>query len=383
MVQRTIVHIFDAEYQDSVAVTAILKHVLQEVKEYGIDEAVIRSDNADIGDGHIFEYDQLRSYENKAEIQTSEFWQYIFLDDTESIISLPSERRRYWYENKELRYWMAYKKQTVQVKSSCHSSLLEDEIPQEAPQFYTCPEEICTKSFETQVELEEHIDSGNHHYVPHRVTLRDKVLDTYSRKLEGFNELKTMPFIAEAVTTYLYEHPIENPSEGFAHYKRKTCKRFSQTTIEFLKELFESGKISNKKINPRSTAEAMRKALTADGNIRFMPDELLNENQIKSYFSRLAAIERQNSDSAPIKSRKRKVIETFPESEICEEDEMILFDDEPIIENDASFYMDSIQSELSKETRVCNEPRQPYNPISQILFKTSITRRIVHNVLQF
>ena len=35
---------------------------------------------------------------------------------------------------------------------------------------------------------------------------------------------------------------------------------------------------------------------------------------------------------------------------------MIIFDDEPIIENDASFYMYTIQAELSKETRVCNEP---------------------------
>ena len=41
---------------------------------------------------------------------------------------------------------------------------------------------------------------------------------------------------------------------------------------------------------------------------------------------------------------------------LCEEDEMIIFDDEPIIENDALFYMDTIQAELSKETRVCNEP---------------------------
>ncbi len=31
---------------------------------------------------------------------------------------------------------------------------------------------------------------------------------------------------------------------------------------------------------------------------------------------------------------------------------MIIFDDELIIENDASFYMDTIQAELSKETRV-------------------------------
>uniref|UniRef100_A0A914DXN5 C2H2-type domain-containing protein n=1 Tax=Acrobeloides nanus TaxID=290746 RepID=A0A914DXN5_9BILA len=311
---------------------------------------------AEIGDGLTFHFNQLKSFENQAEIRTLDFWQYIYPDDNEDIISLPSERRRYWYENKKLRYWMTYEKKTVPLKSSCQREIFEEgEFTQEDPKFYTCPEDLCPRSFESQQELEEHIDSGNHYYEPQRVTLRDRVLNMYSRGLEGFNDLKTMPFITEAVNTYFYEHPIENPSEGFAHYKRKACKKFSQPVTSFLKELFEQGKASNKKLSPRSAAESMRNALNVNGNLLFTPDELLTENQIKSYFSRLAALSRQNSDYDPIKSRKRKVIEAIPESQLCEEDEMINFEDEPSLENDISFFMDTIQAELSEETQVCSE----------------------------
>src|SRR3569833_277381 len=40
---------------------------------------------AEIGDGLTFEYNQLKSFENQAEIRTLDFWQYIYPDNNEDI----------------------------------------------------------------------------------------------------------------------------------------------------------------------------------------------------------------------------------------------------------------------------------------------------------
>ncbi|KAL9966751.1 hypothetical protein ACROYT_G024870 [Oculina patagonica] len=118
---------------------------------------------------------------------------------------------------------------------------------------FVCEEEGCVATFQTQADLYAHMDTGRHI----RVTERETVYDLARKEWAEKGHRNTV---------------VPRRQRGSA----------------------PTSKYPRNKEDPTKVAKEMRIARDGDGKLRFAPEEWRTAKQISSYFSRLAAAQRQN-----------------------------------------------------------------------------------------
>jgi len=125
-----------------------------------------------------------------------------------------------------------------------------------------------------------------------RVILLDHAKLAYKSHLEeGVGVLPTLsPNMTET------REALQSPTEGWALKANKKPYRFNDTQKKYLNAKFNIGQVTGKKMDGDSVAKEMRRALGPNGERLFKVSEFLSSQQISSYFSRLAAKSRQQSE---------------------------------------------------------------------------------------
>ncbi|KXJ23561.1 hypothetical protein AC249_AIPGENE12379 [Exaiptasia diaphana] len=120
-----------------------------------------------------------------------------------------------------------------------------------------------------------------------KLTLLDQAKVMYAEKLsEGSSAQPSLPSVSSAQATLLL-------SQGWALKQTKKAVRFSEKQTSYLDEKFLIGQSTGIKADPSQVACDFRNARTESGQRRFTIDEFLTPQQIKSYFSRKAAKNKQ------------------------------------------------------------------------------------------
>ena len=109
----------------------------------------------------------------------------------------------------------------------------------------------------------------------------------YQSKLE--EGVGTVP----TITPQFEKSSSGTATEGWALRAAKKYYRFSSKQKEYLDAKFEIGRVSGRKLNGEFVARQMRRAQGPDGMRLFGVSEFLSHQQINSYFSRLAAKQKE------------------------------------------------------------------------------------------
>ena len=155
---------------------------------------------------------------------------------------------------------------------------------------FSCPVEGCVSTFQRHCNLERHMHYGKCKFVEERHSLLDKAKILYAEKLQEGSS--TQPFITGSE---LSEQSVQALPQGWALRSTKKAARFSAKQKAYLDDKFKIGEQTGFKADPAQVAQDMRHAKHEDGSRRFTVDEFLAPQQIKSYFSRMAAKFRQGS----------------------------------------------------------------------------------------
>ena len=155
---------------------------------------------------------------------------------------------------------------------------------------FSCPVEGCVSTFQRHCNLERHMHYGKCKFAEERHSLLDKAKILYAEKLQEGSSAQ--PFIAGSE---LSEQSVHALPQGWALRSTKKAARFNAKQKAYLDEKFKIGEQTGFKADPAQVAHDMRHSKHEDGSRRFTVDEFLAPQQIKSYFSRMAAKLRQGS----------------------------------------------------------------------------------------
>ncbi|XP_071162572.1 uncharacterized protein [Mytilus edulis] len=151
---------------------------------------------------------------------------------------------------------------------------------------YDCPKDGCTRAFKTQCALEQHIIVGNCDYHNEKTT-QDKAKSMYGQKVNSlFHGTRVQ------LDCNLNDCRTSESVKGWALKGKKKRTVFSQSQVNYMKEKFDIGKVSGRKVDPFQAADEMRQ-LQEEGKYVFSRKDYLTGQQITAYFSRLALKDRK------------------------------------------------------------------------------------------
>jgi hypothetical protein len=183
---------------------------------------------------------------------------------------------------------------------------------------FRCSDPQCIKWYRSLVRCEDHIVAGEHVYPNDKPSLFDAAITKFKAKADRIDfhgDLTSAATTASSAST----SSSSFLNEGWALIKQRTSRRFTPEQIAYLVEKYEEGERSGNKWNPAAVAsvsfilnlhfhsqvvQTMRVALT-HGKLRFAPDDHLTTTQVKSYFSKLTSLRRQQSQRANRPSSSR------------------------------------------------------------------------------
>lgn len=155
---------------------------------------------------------------------------------------------------------------------------------------FSCPVEGCMSTFQRYCNLEHHMHYGKCIFVEHRHSLLDKAKILYTKKLQEGSSAQ--PFMAGSDLS-------EQSVQALPLRSSKKASHFSAKQKAYLDEKFKIGEQTGFKADLAQVAQNMRHAKHEDGSRRFIVDEFLAPQQIKSYFSRMTAKLRNNMRIPP------------------------------------------------------------------------------------
>ena len=183
------------------------------------------------------------------------------------------------------------KQKISQPSSNENIESMLSNLPEPDNDLFACPEEGCVKVYQRYLDLQYHLDCGKHDRMPEQETLLDKAVLNYASKIE--QRVEPLPKLRTVHTSGL---ETKLPM-GWALKITSPRKRFSQRQKDYLLARFKLGESSGKKENAASVAKGMIRAKDEEGNRLFHPDEFLTSKQVLSFFSRLAAKKKLETDS--------------------------------------------------------------------------------------
>lgn len=150
-----------------------------------------------------------------------------------------------------------------------------------------CTDASCIKTFTTQEQLTRHISHGKHGYRPQTETKMDIAARYWVGKL---TEVTARSVVKESLS-----HPMPQASSvpspsprgvnpEWALRQARVSRRFSPDVKSFLLEEFNRGVDTGKKELPANVVKRLKS--------KFAKDEWLTAQQVASYFSRLAALQK-------------------------------------------------------------------------------------------
>lgn len=160
-----------------------------------------------------------------------------------------------------------------------------------------CPVEGCVREFATNSNLDNHLLLGNCNYQLEKQCLTDLAMTIYSQKIhQGFPSSTSVP-VSECDTVISQERTCINQM-GWALKGKKKKTVFSAEQKQYMKEKFDVGKRTGKKVDPFFAADEMRKLR------QFEKKDFLSGQQIAGYFSRLAQMDRKGDDNDMIAAKE-------------------------------------------------------------------------------
>ena len=174
------------------------------------------------------------------------------------------------------------------------------EEPTEEGQLFECPEPGCQKVFKSFCEIEMHAEIGNHGNRPISESIYDRMRREWAKRFSTIDPVQAdgstsgSGICSSEETT---DTPPSDLSQGWALSKPRVSTRFSPKVKTYLNAKFELGERTGLKADPNQVSADMRNARDEENNRRFSREEWLTQNQIKSYFSRLASAKRKGQQT--------------------------------------------------------------------------------------
>ena len=149
----------------------------------------------------------------------------------------------------------------------------------------------CEKVFKCFENLEIHLSAGNRTNTLENETLYDSLRKKWADKFQTIDIIhKGKQSDASEVFVTLTSHRTAPENKmGWALSKPSTSSRFSTNVRNYLTAKFDIGEQTGCKFNSSDVEADMRKCRNENNERRFTREEWLTSNQIKSFFSRLAA----------------------------------------------------------------------------------------------
>ena len=150
---------------------------------------------------------------------------------------------------------------------------------------FHCPETGCVKMFESNEQLQKHLDVGRHYFQLEK----DNNYDVIRKRCCEVRSSYTC-----ASETELTPNSCGSTLEkGWALKKTKKGKRFTEPVKSYLLKIFVEGEESGRKATGTQVAFQMKSVRDEDGKKLFEKSDWLTANQITSYFSRLSVLKRK------------------------------------------------------------------------------------------
>ena len=182
--------------------------------------------------------------------------------------------------------------QSRQPQPGTSQSVEETSPTDEATKVYfSCPEEGCTKTYQSFSTLQKHLDAGKHLLSLERETTYDTIkrkwADTCKEVSGSYLHKETGASNETAVTD-----PSFQVSMGWALKTSRKATRFSEKVTSHLKKTFLEGEETGRKASAVDVCSKMRTMRDESGKKMFSKEEWLAADQIARYFSRLSVLHR-------------------------------------------------------------------------------------------
>ena len=155
---------------------------------------------------------------------------------------------------------------------------------------YQCTETSCTEEFQSQADLDLHMNLFDHRTMPQPVS--ECLYEKLRRDWVDHFQTLTLQSESSSGATAAETESLTSTSRlqmGWALQKKHASVRFPQKVREYLTQKFNIGQDTGKKEDPAQVAKDMRAASTMDGERMFDRTEWLSKCQIQGFFSRLSA----------------------------------------------------------------------------------------------
>ena len=161
---------------------------------------------------------------------------------------------------------------------------------------YECDVEPgCIAAFLNFGSYMNHIVIGKHRCKPEKFSLKDTAMKMYHSKLEEIENRRIISIDINLIN--IVEDEVDILSEGWALPKRTPRIGFTNKQRQYLRTKFDDGVRGIRHWKPKEVVFDME-SLKQNGKFYFSANEILNENQVRSYFSRLA----QEKEKIPSKT---------------------------------------------------------------------------------
>ena len=177
---------------------------------------------------------------------------------------------------------------------------------QEDCQLFNCPEEGCVKNFRTSKNLQRHLDLGRHHFKLHEESQYDQIRRKWAQHCMSLKPQNPSYLFTASSSS---EEVVSDVVIGWAQTRSKRSNRFPEKVKRFLVEQFMIGEETGRKVTPAEGANRMRSLRDDAGNRLFEKSEWLTEQQVTSYFSRLAAMKRMSQLPTAVESLEEEDVE--------------------------------------------------------------------------
>ena len=168
---------------------------------------------------------------------------------------------------------------------------------------FSCPEPGCVKQYITVRRLEKHIAAGKHAFQDVSEPLGDKVIKRWAEQFQQAtsenlsSQLENKLFSLRLTEDLSVTTDRQVLQKGWALKVPTRATRFPDKVRNYLQEKFDVGNATGHKADPLQVSIDMRCARDELGGLLFAASERLQTQQIRSFFSRLAAAQRKKVQS--------------------------------------------------------------------------------------
>ena len=175
--------------------------------------------------------------------------------------------------------------------SSSRSIEEESQVVEATRVYFSCPEEGCTKTYQSFASLQKHMDVGKHLIRLERETTYDSIKRKWAetcQEVSGSYIHRETGSSSQAA----FADPTCELSKGWALKTSRRANRFSEKVKTYLKRTFLEGEETGRKQSAVDVCSKMRTLRDGSGRKMFNKEEWLAVDQIARYFSRLSVMYR-------------------------------------------------------------------------------------------